>query len=139
MLPWRNATLPARSDRSGRGARGEAAAARFLRRQGYRILVRNYTTRWGEIDLVCRHQDTLVFVEVKARATDAWSSPAAAVTPSKQRKLIRAGHAYLQELKRDDIPVRFDVVEVDLGDDGRMECRLIAHAFKVPNPGEFPG
>jgi putative endonuclease len=98
--------------------------------------VRNYASKWGEIDLVCRHQDTLVFVEVKARAMDAWAAPAAAVTATKQRRLIRTAYAYLQELKRDDIPVRFDVVEVDLHDDGTSTCRLISHAFNVPNPGE---
>jgi len=128
--------LPSRSDHAGRGVWGEQAAARFLRKQGYKILVRNYASKWGEIDLVCRHQDTLVFVEVKARAMDAWAAPAAAVTATKQRRLIRTAYAYLQELKRDDIPVRFDVVEVDLHDDGTSTCRLISHAFNVPNPGE---
>jgi putative endonuclease len=128
--------LPSRSDRAGRGVWGEQAAARFLRRQGYKILVRNYSSKWGEIDLVCRHQDTLVFVEVKARAMDAWAAPATAVTATKQRRLIRTAYAYLQELKRDDIPVRFDVVEVDLPDSGVSKCRLISHAFKVPNPDE---
>ncbi len=128
--------MPSRSDRAGRGVWGEQAAARFLRKQGYKILVRNYGSKWGEIDLVCRHQETLVFVEVKARAMDAWAAPAAAVTATKQRRLIRTAYAYLQELKRDDIPVRFDVVEVDLRDDGTSTCRLISHAFKIPNPGE---
>ena len=130
--------MPSRTDRAGRGKWGEDAAARFLKKQGYKVLVRNYLARWGEIDLVCRHEGTLVFVEVKARSEDAWSSPASAVTRTKQRRLIRTGYAYLQELKRDDIPVRFDVVEVDLRDKGSCECRLIPHAFKLPNPGE-PG
>lgn len=130
--------MPSRSDRAGRGDWGERAAARFLKKQGYKILVKNYESKWGEIDLVCRHEDTLVFVEVKARGEDAWAAPAAAVNLRKQHRLILTGYAYLQELKRDDIPVRFDVVEVDLMDFGPCACRLIPHAFKVPNPGE-PG
>ncbi|NJK90555.1 MAG: YraN family protein [Blastochloris sp.] len=113
------------------GQQGEKAAARFLKQQGYQVLVRNYSSRWGEIDLVCRHQKTLVFVEVKTRAEDSWDKPAAAVTRSKQRRLIRTAHAYLQELEERDIPTRFDVVEVYLDDFGQPRCELLPHAFSL--------
>ena len=131
MRPWRNGYYHLPGDRKGRGDFGEAAACRFLKRQGYKPLVRNYRSRWGEIDLVCRHKGTLVFVEVKARSPESWGSPSEAVTPSKQRRIFRTAYAYLEEIKLRDMPVRFDVVEVFLKGDADPECRLIAAAFEL--------
>jgi len=128
---WRSSAFPSRAERAARGTLGEHEAARTLRRAGYKILVRNYATRWGEIDIVCRHEHTLVFVEVKTRAADALARPASAVHRSKQRRLIRTAQAYVQELGDPSIPQRFDIVEVLLHDDGRAECTLIPHAFTV--------
>lgn len=104
---WRNRWL---------GIRGERAAARFLRRQGMRVLVRGYRTPLGEIDLIARDGDTLVFVEVKTRRQGA---PAEAVTPEKQRRLTLAA---LHFLKRHDLleqRSRFDVVAIVWPDDDR--------------------
>ena len=94
-------------------------------------MVRNYRSRWGEIDLVCRHKKTLVFVEVKARSPESWGTPAEAVTPSKQRRIMRTAYAYLEEIKLQDMPVRFDVVEVFLKGDASPDCRLIPAAFEL--------
>lgn len=133
MHPWLKWRFRSPTDRAARGTWGEREARRALRRAGYKILVRNYASRWGEIDVVCRHQDTLVFVEVKARAEDALERPASAVHRSKQRRLIRTAAAYLQELGRNDLPSRFDVVEVHLGPGGRARCEILPHAFTLPN------
>lgn len=96
------------------------------------MLVKNYRGRWGEIDLVCRHEDTLVFVEVKARGINSWGTPAEAVTATKQRRIIRTAYEYLGELKTQDMPVRFDVVEVFLDADGEVShCQLILSAFEL--------
>jgi len=116
------------------GFLGESAAAHFLRQQGYKILVRNYVSRWGEIDIVCRHANTLVFVEVKARSEASWEKPAEAVTKSKQRRIIRTAYAYLQELEDSaEIPARFDVVEVYLQENQAPRCELITSAFALPD------
>jgi putative endonuclease len=98
------------------GDRGERHAARHLRRQGFRILVRGYRTAHGEIDLVARDGDTLVFVEVKSRRQ---GQPAEAVTAEKQRRLTLAGLRFLAEHRLlHDQRVRFDVVAV-VWPDGR--------------------
>ena len=131
MHPWCSGYFRLPGDRKGRGDVGEAAACGHLKRQGYKPLVRNYRSRWGEIDLVCRHKDTLVFVEVKARSADSWGTPAEAVTPSKQRRILRTAYAYLEEIQLRDMPVRFDVVEVFLKGDAEPECRLIPAAFEL--------
>jgi putative endonuclease len=115
-----------------RGWLGEQVASRHLRKLGYRLLVRNYRGQRGEIDLVCRHRGALVFIEVKARGVGAWGSPAGAVTVSKQHKIIRTAYEYLGELKTQDMPVRFDVVEVYLDAGGEAaRCRVIPSAFEL--------
>lgn len=91
------------------GDQGEREAARFLRRSGLRILSRGYRTEQGEVDLIARDGDTLVFVEVKSRSR---GEPAEAVTPEKQRRLTLAA---LHFLKRHDLleqKCRFDVVAI---------------------------
>jgi putative endonuclease len=89
-------------------------AASFLRRQGYRILYRNFLTREGEIDLVCRCGEVLVFVEVRSRASEDFGRPAETVGPAKENALRQAARRYLQMLDRTDVFYRFDVVEVML-------------------------
>jgi putative endonuclease len=131
LRQWLSSAFPSRTERAARGVLGEREAARALRRAGYKILVRNYSSRWGEIDLVCRHENTLVFVEVKTRAADALERPARAVHRSKRRRLIRTAQAYVQELGDPSIPQRFDIVEVLLHDEGRAECHILPHAFTV--------
>src|SRR5690348_15614770 len=96
-----------------RGARGEKLACRFLRRNGYKILYRNFRGRsGGEIDIVCRDNDTLVFVEVKTRTREDFGRPVAAVDRQKQKRISRGGLAWLRMLDNPDILFRFDVVEV---------------------------
>ncbi len=91
------------------GDQGERAAARFLRRQGFRVLLRGFRTKRGEIDLIARDGKTLVFVEVKSRRQGA---PAEAVTPEKQRRLTLAALEFLKKHRLLDHPARFDVVAI---------------------------
>jgi putative endonuclease len=91
------------------GQRGERAAARYLKRQGMRVLLRGYRTRLGEIDLIVRDGDTLVFVEVKARRQ---GTPAEAVTPEKERRLTNAALQFLRKYDLLEQRSRFDIVAV---------------------------
>jgi putative endonuclease len=96
------------------GERGERAAARHLKRQGMRVLLRGYRTERGEIDLIARDGDTLVFVEVKARRQGV---PAEAVTPEKQRRLTNVAFQFMRKYHVLEVPSRFDVVAIVWPDD----------------------
>ena len=117
------------------GARGEKLAAIFLRRNGYKILYRNFRgRRGGEVDIVCRDRDTLVFVEVKTRTSNEFGRPADAVNAPKQKLIARGALAWLQMLDNPDILVRFDIVEVVIGHDDKPRCELVRDAFQLPAP-----
>ncbi len=96
------------------GRRGEDYAHRFLQRKGYRVVARNYRTPSGgnEVDLIAWQGGHLVFVEVKSRTSDESSSPERAVTPEKQRRIVRAAADYSRRCKVEWGLVRFDVVSV---------------------------
>lgn len=104
------------------------AAAR-LATLGWTIVERNYRCALGEIDIIAREGDTLVFVEVKTRKTNTFGSPSAAVTPRKQRQISRVAQHYLAKGKRFSVPARFDVVAVTLSDGNEAEIELISNAF----------
>lgn len=99
-------------DRSELGRRGERAAARYLRRKRYRILTRNYRCAAGEIDLICSHGDTIIFVEVKARTSDEKQEPQEALHRKQWRRIGNAAQYFLMERGVYDRPCRFDVVTV---------------------------
>jgi putative endonuclease len=118
-----------------RGARGEKLACRFLRRNGYKVLYRNFKGRsGGEIDIVCRDNDILVFVEVKTRTREDFGRPVAAVDRQKQKRISRGGLAWLRMLDNPDILFRFDVVEVIMADDAKPRLELIRNAFPLSKP-----
>jgi len=94
------------------GAAAEARAADYLQRQGLRILERNWRCRRGEIDLIARDGNTLVFVEVRARASRAFGGAAASITAAKQARIIAAAEQYLLGV-RPTPPCRFDAVCID--------------------------
>jgi putative endonuclease len=98
------------------GAQAEARAAEYLQRKGYRVVDRNWTCRGGEIDLVCSDADTLVFVEVRARASTSHGTPLETIVDGKRRRLIRAAEIYLHVKDLQDRACRFDVVAL-VGDD----------------------
>jgi len=101
--------------RRATGRRGEGLAALHLRLKGYRIEVRNWRCPLGELDIVAWDGDTLVFVEVKTRASSAVGAPEDAVTVHKRRRLVRLAQAFLAQRGSDLPPCRFDVVAVDTG------------------------
>ena len=96
---------------------------------GYLLLNHNYRTRMGELDLILYKDGTLVFAEVKTRAGRQLSTPAAAVDPHKQQRLLRAAQTYLQNSPYADAPVRFDVVEVTPAEKG-WQVHCIMDAFQ---------
>ena len=95
------------------GKTGESLAVEELERRGYAIVARRYRTKYGEIDIVAEDGETLVFVEVKARATCEFGTAAEAVTPWKQRRLARMASDYIARHGLDLRPCRFDVVAID--------------------------
>jgi putative endonuclease len=95
-----------------KGQKGERRAAAFLRLRGYRILERNYRVPQGEIDLVARKGDTLVFVEVKTRKDDSHGSPIEAVSPTKVKRVSAAAAVYLTGFAGPYGACRFDIVAV---------------------------
>jgi putative endonuclease len=113
------------------GNRGETAAARFLRQQGYRIVRRNYATPWGEIDLIALDGATIVFVEVKTRTSLNTGQPEEAVTLEKQKKLTRMALTYLKKHKLLEHSARFDVIAIVWPDESREpEIRHLRNAFE---------
>jgi putative endonuclease len=114
------------------GQTGEDLACKELERRGYAILARRYRSRFGEIDIVARCGETIVFVEVKARAGDDFGGGAAAVTPWKQRRIAQMAVDYLSRHSLHDQPCRFDVVTVDMKEEA-PEIVVYAHAFDAPN------
>jgi putative endonuclease len=117
------------------GDRGERAAARYLKRQGFRILVRGYRTPYGELDLVARDGQSLVFIEVKSRRQ---GTPAEAVTPEKQRRLTRAALHFLKRYNLLETRGRFDVVAIVWPDDRRPPTiEHIPNAFEGVGRGQM--
>jgi len=114
------------------GTKGEEAAARFLTRSGYAILDKNIRTRAGEIDLVAKEGNTLVFVEVKTRRDAEGDPPQAAVNARKQNRLGKLAQGYLKLKRIRQTPCRFDVVSVIFNDEGSVKAiRHIPNAFSV--------
>lgn len=93
---------------------GESLAAKHLKARGYRILAQNYRARRGEIDLIARDGEFIVFVEVKTRRSLKFGLPQAAVTLQKQRQISKVALAYLQSRNLLDAPCRFDVIAIHL-------------------------
>jgi len=109
----------------------EEAAGRFLMKKGYVLLGKRYRCRFGEIDLIMKDREQIVFVEVKYRKNDRYGTPAEAVTAAKRRKLLMAARAYLAETGTEDLFCRFDLVEVT-----KRENRLLARHTKNITGGE---
>jgi putative endonuclease len=114
------------------GISGENLASHELARRGYAILASRYRTRVGEIDIVARDGQTLVFVEVKTRSSDDFGVPAEAVTRQKQRRIVTMAKWYLSEKRLHGCLCRFDVVTV-LCRRGRLpEVDVVKNAFMEP-------
>ncbi len=117
-------------DRIERGKSGEDEAARVLRRNGYRIIERNWRCRYGEVDLIARDGETIVFVEVKTRGSDRFGSPKHSVDLKKQKHIITAANLYLDQYGLTDNPARFDVVSIELNNNSYV-TEIIKDAFSA--------
>jgi putative endonuclease len=136
---WRNRFSrwkgSAKSGHLRRGARGETLACRYLKRNGYKVLFRNFRGRsGGEIDVVCRDNDTLVFIEVKTRGREDFGRPFEAVDREKRKRISRGALAWLRMLDNPDILFRFDVVEVVIAGGSKPRIELIKNAFPLSRP-----
>jgi putative endonuclease len=121
--------------RSLLGRKGEDLAASFLHQQGYRLLVRNYRLRYGEIDIIARDGACIAFGEVKTRQAGTPFLPAEAVSRKKQRQIARVAQAYLAANRLFDSPARFDVISVLMHPDGQPQIDHLANAFDLPDSG----
>jgi putative endonuclease len=119
------------------GELGERAARQHLKRRGLKFLTANFRSPRGEIDLVFRDCDCLVFVEVKTRSSEEWTRPAAAVDLERRRRLTRAGLDYLHLLKDPPVKVRFDIVEVLLEASAVREIRHLPNSFEMQKPYRY--
>lgn len=109
------------------GTAYEKEAVLFLKNKGYEIIEQNYYCRYGEIDIIARESDYLVFVEVKYRKNNEMGMPESAVNYTKKKHIIQSAQNYMYEkYKRDDIPSRFDVVAIQ----GEL-IHLIKNAFEM--------
>jgi putative endonuclease len=120
-----------------RGVMGEQSAKKYLQKRGLQFLTANFKSKRGEIDLVFRDADCLVFVEVKTRSSEAWTRPAAAVDARKRRLLSLTALDYLRLLKNPKIKFRFDIVEVLLEDGKVNEVRHLENVFSLSSPYRY--
>ena len=120
-----------------RGQLGERAARKHLRRLGLKFLIANFRSARGEIDLVFRDGDCLVFVEVKTRSSETWTRPAAAVDARKRRLLSQTALDYMKLLKNPQVKLRFDIVEVLLAEGEVREVRHLPNAFPMERPYRY--
>jgi putative endonuclease len=123
--------MPPYKQSLGRG--GEDLAVKHLQGLGYQILERNHRSRLGEIDIIARHRDALVFVEVKARRSERYGNPKLALTPAKRRQISMVALAYLKRCGQSDAKARFDLVTVQERD-GRQQIEVITNAFDLAYP-----
>ncbi|PYQ20861.1 MAG: YraN family protein [Acidobacteria bacterium] len=127
--------LKALVSRLGRGPRsggpGETLACRHLEGQGFVILARNYRCRSGEVDVVARHGEATVFVEVKERHGASHGAGCDSVTFGKRRRIVRAARLYAVAHGLDEAPLRFDVVSIDWTQAGGPQIRHDQGAFNV--------
>jgi putative endonuclease len=112
------------------GKQGEDIAVTYLKKRGYHIIERNYTCLFGEIDIVAKDGDTLVFVEVKSRKSENFGDPQVAVGLEKQKKMSRISLKYLEEKTLYPCNARFDVVAIKMLPVGNT-VELIQNAFEL--------
>jgi len=111
-----------------RGKDGESYVAERLKKQGYKIVEKNYHSRYGEIDIIVRNKEYICFVEVKARNEDAIADPFYFVTKTKQRRIILTAERFLQTF-HEPLQPRFDVASVTMKEDKIVGMQYIENAF----------
>ena len=118
-------------ERINLGRSGEKIAARFLKRNGYVILERNFSCLFGEIDIIARDGESIVFVEVRTKGSDEFGLPMESVQESKQRRLIKVAWSYIKSHKLYNAYFRFDLVSILVRQEGKPQICLIKDAFRV--------
>lgn len=115
------------------GKKGEQLAAEFLTTKGYHILDQNYRYEKGEIDLVALRIEPaeLVFVEVKTRSSEKWGFPEESVTDAKKKKIFKTADAYLYEKNMWTVPVRFDIIAINMKNEENPLFHHIEDAFRM--------
>ncbi len=114
------------------GKRGEEIAVSLLKDNGYKILLKNYKNKLGEIDIIASDKDTICFIEVKTRRSDRFGLPVEAISAFKQRQISKVALLFLKERKLLDKKARFDVVSVLYLKD-TPQLGLIKNAFELNN------
>ena len=112
------------------GRESESIAVKYLKKQGYKILEQNYRTKLGEIDVIAKDKNTLVFVEIKARRSDRYGNPKWAITPKKKRQMSKVALYYLKVTRQMDVKARFDVVTVR-SMENKPQMDIIKNAFEL--------
>ncbi len=112
------------------GKDSEVFAVKYLRKKGYKIIEQNYRNRIGEIDIIAKDGDSLVFVEVKARKSNYFGSAKWGVTVTKQRKVSMVALQYLKETNQINTKARFDVVAINSNDE-HTDIEVIKNAFNL--------
>lgn len=107
-------------ERQDLGQKGEKLACDFLKKRGYQIIDQNYRTRGGEIDIVAKEGEMLVFVEVKTRVSTAFGYPEEAIDERKQHKLAMTAECYLREYNLYEADYRIDAIGIEMGQDGHL-------------------
>jgi putative endonuclease len=120
-----------------RGELGERAAEIHLKALGMKFLARNFRSSRGEIDLVFRDKDCLVFAEVKTRSSEDWTRPAAAVDARKRLLLTQTALDYLRLLENPPVKMRFDIVEVLLAGGEVRKIRHLPNTFSLSKPYRY--
>ena len=128
---------PAEPEHLRRGKLGERAARRYLQQQGMKFLTANFRSPRGEIDLIFREADCLIFSEVKTRSSEEWTRTAAAVNARKRKLLSQTALDYLRLLKNPQVKIRFDIVEVLLADGAVREIRHLPNTFPLAKPYRY--
>ena len=112
------------------GKTGEDLAAKYLRKKGYSIILRNYRTKCGEIDIIAKHKNVLIFIEVKTRKGVFLDTPLAAVTKRKTIQISKVAQEYLSKENKFDTEARFDVIAVCYNND-QTDIEHIENAFEL--------
>ena len=112
------------------GKKSENFAVWYLKKNGYKILEKNYRTQIGEIDIIAKEKKTIVFVEVKSRQSVRYGNPKWAVTPKKQRKISMVALQYLKSIRQTDVRARFDVVAITSNRD-EPQIEIVKNAFEL--------
>lgn len=118
-----------RPENAARGSEGETIALAYLEEKGYRLVVRNYRTLFGEIDLIVCKDDIMAFTEVKTRSNDSFGQPFEAVTWRKQEKMKKSALLYLKDNPSDYV-IRFDIISI-LQAEGRNNVTHFENAFSL--------